>query len=257
MHLFTLNDIIADNDIGKMKWLFNEVNQQAPSVVLGKEGFVHLFGFLLINVKSQQQVIDAYLSAKLPVTYLDLVIASQLGVSTDNLNRLQKQSGLDASIRLEYLGTYTSLALESLKALKYQQAKFWLSLGSPMVPDSYHHNALDVLVDNAPADIDGPRFDMAQYLLTQKLSPLWPANIKKLKSLVGDEIYARYQAQLRPYQQGLTNGQLQQAKIEIDKIHQQALASVDITLQETPSEALCSEYAGKYLVSAAMRQRAR
>ena len=256
-HQFTLNDIIADNDIGKMKWLFGEVNQQAPSVIVGNQGFVHLFGFLLINTNSQQQVIDGYLSANLPVTYLDLVIASQLGVSTDNLNRLYQQSGLDASKRLKYLGTYTSLALESLKALKYQQAKFWLSLGSPMAPDSFHNNALDVLVINAPTDLDETWFDMAEYLLTQKLSPYWPANIKKLKSLVGDEIYARYQAQLRPFQQGLTNRQLQQAKIEIDKIHQQALASADITLQQTPANSLCALYAGKYLVSIAMRKKPR
>lgn len=238
-HWRTVGKIIVDNDMDLAKNLFADVNRNVPLVILGKDGFVHLLGIMLINVKNQQQIIDLYLEANLPVTYLDLVIASQLGIDNENLERLYLQSGLDASKTLAYFGRHTSLALESLKGLQYEQAKFWLAKGSAAKPDNFYHNALDILVIKAleqdNANVDARWFNMVNHLLALGHSPYWPTNINKLKTLIDEQTFQTYQAQLKPYKQGLTANELQQAKVIVKDVHQHIVESKAGLAADLPS----------------------
>ena len=248
LEYWQLKGIADKNDVVALKQ-FIQLRSKTESVAVNtKDDLLYLLGYLLLNVDDKNQVVDMYLAEKLPIEMYDLVIASRQGVDVERLSDMYQHSGLDASIVLKHSGRHSSLVLESLKHQHYEQARYWINMGSPINPDKFYDNALDVLVKKAPEQLNDQWLSIVIELLDDGGSPLWPHSIKKLKNILDENIYAKYSAQLRPYQNELSREEINKARIISYRIHKHIIKNSAHFVDDAPSKGKCFRYIGKQLV---------
>lgn len=218
-----LNELLLENNVKGLKSFLETMKTKNTFVVPTKNEFQYLLGFLLLNFSETNAVVDAYLESNLVIKFPDLIVASQLGIELEYLSRLYEHSGLDAGQVLANYGVISSLVLESLKQRKYVQASYWMDMGSPVTPDSFHDNALDVLMKVAPEPVDEAWTTMVIDILETGSSPYWPASIKKLNNLLAPHEVGRYKGQIKRYQNNMSTEQKRQAKSITQTLHQEIL----------------------------------
>ncbi len=220
---------------------------------IGKKGMVFLLSYLLeFNTADPAQLIELLIDSGITVTHADLVKVSQLNIPEATLNRLYLSSDLPADKVLKRFGKYTSLALVALQAKNIELASYWISMDSPLQPDLFYDNGLDVLANNGggagQSDIDAIFAQMA----AKGLSPYWPTSYKKLKALISPSLFSRYELQMKKGFEPLQLTQLAQAQSIVDQIHRQMLKGmVDFALDSEPQHP-CFSRVGRRLTKLAM-----
>jgi hypothetical protein len=168
--------------------LFNDVREGriSPNVFfVSKSGLVFLLSYVLeLKTDNQADVIEGLVGAGIKVFYSDLITVTQLNIPQATIDKLLKASDLQASHVLKRFGRYTSLALVAIEAKNADLASYWIDMGSPMKPDLFFNNAMDVLAKNGSAMNITQVEPLFEQLAKQGLTPYWPSSIATLKELI-------------------------------------------------------------------------
>ncbi len=101
----------------------------------------------------------------------DLVSATKIGLDVDTVSMMHAESRIVASSPIEHNGRKLSLLNYAIAYGHYELALYWLSAGSPVEPDKFALNGLDILVKYREEFTDEEIVDLSSQMLKAGFSP--------------------------------------------------------------------------------------
>ena len=108
-------------------------------------GAASLLEHIIVKADEPESLIKHMIELGARPTYTDLAAATVFGVSALTVSDMYYASGLNANKVLKSHGRYHSLLTHAVNAQSPQLIELWLEQGSPISPDPYSPNALDLL----------------------------------------------------------------------------------------------------------------
>jgi hypothetical protein len=195
-----------------------------------------LFGYILDNdISHAKKVVDKLLDSDFLVQYSDLATATALNMPLELLKNLYSSSGLDANKILRRFGQYRSLAIIALDLNHVDLANFWIDQGSPLQPDPFDSNALDILGYNGSQLSQAERDTLFEKIAKVDVIPNWRSTFKDLQNQITPSIFKQYADKMNRQNTVLAPLALNKAQSLVHEIHQQVLTNaVDFELDTKP-----------------------
>lgn len=228
---------------------------------LGDTKMAFLLSFILDFANDDKAaLIDELIDNGINVTYSDLAIVTHLNIPEATVNRLYLSSDLQADKRLNKFGRYTSLALLAIHANDAQLASYWISMGSPLQPDLFYDNGLDLLAKSGDGFSQAALDSLFEQIILKGISPYWPSTYQKLRAKISPTLFNQYKDRLieipEPLQP-LLPSQLKEAQSLVQQIHTKLLdGAVNFELGTKPKHQ-CFTQLGRRLTKFAMRYKPR
>ncbi|MFT4929786.1 MAG: hypothetical protein ACI8WB_005921, partial [Phenylobacterium sp.] len=223
---------------------------------VGKLKMAPLLSFILEFAHDNQVVlIDELIDSGIAVTYLDLVTVTRLNMPEATVNRLYLSSDLQADKLLKKFGKYTSLALLAIQANNTQLARYWINMGSPLQPDLFYDNGLDLLVKSSDGFSQAALDSLFEQMMLKGIVPYWPATYKKLAGIISPTLFNQYKNKLIKTTGPLSLLQLKEVQSIVHRIHTNVLDGVVNFELGTQPEHQCFTRLAKKLTKFAMRKK--
>jgi len=102
----------------------------------------------LVLELNNEELVEELLDRGLNVEYSDLAKMTKNSLPLSFVRKVHRFSGLNPDKVLKGYSGYTSLVLLAIEAHSFDLAKYWTELGSPLQPDPFGKNALNLLLEN-------------------------------------------------------------------------------------------------------------
>lgn len=153
---------------------------------------------ILENDKNNSQnIIIKFINLGMQPTYIDLITATSLKLSVNFIESLYQASLLDANHIFQNYSDYSSLTTIAVKASSPHLVDYWLSKGSPAIPDpfdKFRSNALD-LINSPKNDLQQEQYlEIFYILMDYNVKPSNKIIVDQLKKWLPNEVSASYHA---------------------------------------------------------------
>ncbi|NQZ09856.1 MAG: hypothetical protein HRT35_22115 [Algicola sp.] len=190
---------LYDNKMNDIIQLVEQGIIKGNTYIISEKGQQSLMGSLLMNatsVEQQSDIINQLIKLNSEITYLDLMVATQINLPLNLVRKIWLASELNASFVLPLNAGDKSLALLALENKNEQLLDFWLSQGSASVIEPFHSTLLDLL----PPAINDAEKPMQTVLFKVLMQHNVSANNKntryKLGAWLDEDIYKQYKKQI-------------------------------------------------------------
>ncbi|NQZ88930.1 MAG: ankyrin repeat domain-containing protein [Colwellia sp.] len=166
------------------------------SYIISDKGQHSLIGTLLMSDISLIQKTDAInqlIHLKVDITYQDLMIASQLNIPIDLVEKLWFASELNASFVLPLGSVDKSLAQIALESKNIELLDFWFTQGSASVIEPFQTTLLDIFSSMMNEKEKPVQLELFLILMKHGLSANSKNTQYKLKAWLDDEYYSQFQ----------------------------------------------------------------
>ena len=197
------NRYLMKKDFVEMIKAFSDKTFPINKYVQGRHYYLSPIALVIESVEDSFTVVSHLIDAGVVVTYHDLMTATEFGFDENKLSYLYNNSQLDAAKVWRDDGRYESLVTIALAHRQLEAFSYWLSQGSPPVPDAFSKNTLDKLsLVDVKADYE--TIERMFVVLMQYDVIAHNANTySNLKSWLKPALFNQYETQLKrqhPYQ---------------------------------------------------------
>jgi hypothetical protein len=190
---------LYDNKMNEIIDLVEQGIIKGNTYIVSNKGQQSLMGSLLmhaVSVEQQSGIINQLIELKTQITYLDLMVATQLNLPLDLIQKIWLASELDASLVLPSNTGDKTLALIALENKNEQLLDFWLSQGSASVIEPFRSSLLDLLPP-AITDAEKPmQSALFKILMEHNISANNKNTRYKLGAWLDEGIYSQHRNQI-------------------------------------------------------------
>jgi len=171
------------------------------------------------KLENAEHAIEQLLDVGVTVWYGDIIAAIRSDLSDDLVKRLFQHSTLNASAVLQKGTLFLSLTNIAIEQQRADLARYFLEMGSPIAPDRFNHNALDLLAKHHDS--------LSPQQITTLFNAIYPvsntyhvrATPERLRNLLSDKLKTKpLKAALPPELTTLQSQQLNQSALTLYRV---------------------------------------
>jgi len=193
-----LNDAVNTHQFLTLQKAISASDFRQDIVFSGKYYLLFPLGYAIENLSTQlaNQVVPQLLDAGLIPKRSDLLVATSKGLDREIVSDMLELAEFPVDIGWDYQGRSQSLLLSAITSGNYDLALFWLEHNSPVAPDSFFANGLDLLVLRNDLFSEQHFYSLTKLLLNKGYSPLLPKSLEWFKQNLPTSILDTYSQQL-------------------------------------------------------------
>lgn len=171
------------------------------------------------KLENAEQAIEPLLDVGVTVWYGDIIAAIRSDLSDELVKKLFQHSRLNASAVMQKGTLFLSLTNIAIEQQRADLARYFLEMGSPIAPDRFNHNALDLLAKHHDS--------LSPQQVTTLFNAIYPvsntyhvsATPERLRNLLSDELKTKpLKAALPPELTTLQSQQLNQSALTLYRV---------------------------------------
>lgn len=217
-----------------------------------------LFSYLIKSAnENKTEVIENLINSGVQIHYADLVMSSQMNLPAHIVEMIFNASDLRADKVLKRFGRHTSLALLSLEAYNSELALLWISLGSPLQPDNFGMNAMDLLVKHSEKYDKSTFKQLFTTISAQHIYPHYEQTYTKLSLILPDNLFTNYKEDSINSKPNLTSAENEKIDDTVDKIYANILSGIVYFKLNSVPKHQCFYVLGKKLTRFSLKNKSR
>lgn len=149
------------------------------------------------DTKKRNELINLALDTNIEPTYADLAMATKDNIDLYLVEKMHRKSYLTANKILSAFGYKYSLATIAIAANNFELSIYWINEGSPLEPDEFALNALDLLFKYNKNFKKEEVLTLSKLMLEKGVYPNHSKTVESLKNIYSKDEFHLYENNLK------------------------------------------------------------